>query len=71
MWARELRLLIEYEQDFKSPVDPLEEPSGDGRAVIPPQSVTVSMGHVQRQGRARPRCPVAGRGIDGTRAGQR
>lgn len=28
---RELRLLIEYEQDFKSPADPLEEPSGDGR----------------------------------------
>ena len=70
MWARELRLLIEYEQDFKSPGDPLEEPS-DGRAVIPPRSVTVSVRHVQRQGRARPCCPMPGRGIDGTRAGQR
>ena len=41
MWAQELCLLIEYEQGFKSPGDPLEEPSGDGRAVIPPRRVAL------------------------------
>ena len=41
MWAQELRLLIEYEQGFKSPGDPLEEHSGDGRAVIQPRRVAL------------------------------